>query len=125
MIFLIENLKGRIGKLDLRKEKIWVRGGQGAIKIMFEHVFKKKAAHFIKKVWSVSLPLQILDEEVNKLQQDVSNIADQGRLLAHKIDLDDHDKAIRIYRQVEDMKVSAFTNQNHSFLWSSYRGLSE
>lgn len=50
MIFLIENLKGRIGKLDLRKEKIWVRGGQGAIKIMFEHVFKKKAAHFIKKV---------------------------------------------------------------------------
>lgn len=81
----------------------------------------------MKKVWSVSLslPLQILDEEVNKLQQDVSNIADQGRLLAHKIDLDDHDKAIRIYRQVEDMKVSAFTNQNHSFLWSSFRGLSE
>uniref|UniRef100_A0A8W8JFQ6 Dystrophin n=1 Tax=Magallana gigas TaxID=29159 RepID=A0A8W8JFQ6_MAGGI len=47
---------------------------------------------------------KILDVEVNKLQQDVSNIADQGRLLAHKIDLDDHDKAIRIYRQVEDMK---------------------
>lgn len=66
----------------------------------------------------LSLPLQILDVEVNKLQQDVSNIADQGRLLAHKIDLDDHDKAIRIYRQVEDMKVSAFTNQNHSFFIS-------
>lgn len=81
----------------------------------------------MKKVWSVSLslPLQILDEEVNKLQQDVSNIADQGRLLAHKIDLDDHDKAIRIYRQVEDMKVSAFPSQNNSFLWSSFRGLSE
>lgn len=81
----------------------------------------------MKKVWSVSLslPLQILDQEVNKLQQDVSNIADQGRLLAHKIDLDDHDKAIRIYRQVEDMKVSAFPSQNHSFLWSSFRGLSE
>ncbi|XP_078330229.1 dystrophin-like isoform X4 [Crassostrea virginica] len=47
---------------------------------------------------------QILEEEVNKMQLDVSNIADQGRLLAHKIDLDDHDKAIRIYRQVEDMK---------------------
>lgn len=66
----------------------------------------------------LSLPLQILDVEVNKLQQDVSNIADQGRLLAHKIDLDDHDKAIRIYRQVEDMKVSKFSNQNHLFLWS-------
>lgn len=49
--------------------------------------------------------IQILEEEVNKMQLDVSNIADQGRLLAHKIDLDDHDKAIRIYRQVEDMKV--------------------
>lgn len=66
----------------------------------------------------LSLPLQILDEEVNKLQQDVSNIADQGRLLAHKIDLDDHDKAIRIYRQVEDMKVSAFINQNVQPLFS-------
>lgn len=73
----------------------------------------------------LSLPLQILDVEVNKLQQDVSNIADQGRLLAHKIDLDDHDKAIRIYRQVEDMKVSAFTSQYHSFLWNSWKGLSK
>ncbi|XP_061169275.1 dystrophin-like isoform X1 [Saccostrea echinata] len=47
---------------------------------------------------------RVLEAEVNKLQLDVSGIADQGRLLAHKIDLDDHDKAIRIYRQVEDMK---------------------
>lgn len=49
--------------------------------------------------------LQVLEKEVNNLQLDVSTIADQGRLLAHQIDLDDHDKAIRIYRQVEDMKV--------------------
>ena len=43
--------------------------------------------------------------EAEKLQQSVSKVAEEGRQLAHATDLEDHDKAVRIYRQVEDLKV--------------------
>ncbi|XP_069136952.1 dystrophin-like isoform X1 [Argopecten irradians] len=45
-----------------------------------------------------------LEMETEKLQADVNKVSDHGRQLAHAIDLADHDKAIRIYRQVEDLK---------------------
>ncbi|KAK3089530.1 hypothetical protein FSP39_004327 [Pinctada imbricata] len=45
-----------------------------------------------------------LELEVTRVQVKVTEVTDEGRQLAHEIDLADHDKAIRIYRQVEDMK---------------------
>ena len=49
---------------------------------------------------------QSLELEVSRVQAKVTETTDEGRQLAHEIDMADHDKAIRIYRQVEDMKVS-------------------
>lgn len=46
-----------------------------------------------------------MEDEERQLQISVSDVSDKGRQLSHSIDLSDHDKAIRIYRQVEDLKV--------------------
>ncbi|XP_063403799.1 dystrophin-like isoform X1 [Mytilus trossulus] len=49
--------------------------------------------------------IQNMEAEERQLQVSVSDVSDKGRQLSHSIDLSDHDKAIRIYRQVEDLKT--------------------
>ena len=49
-----------------------------------------------------------MNDEEQQLQNEVGDVSDKGRQLSHFIDFSDHDKAIRIYRQVEDLKVSFY-----------------
>lgn len=59
----------------------------------------------IDKSFSITYTFQNIELEEQQLQSEVSTVSDKGRQLSHSIDLSDHDKAIRIYRQVEDLKV--------------------
>ena len=76
------------------------------------HCFVTKLVFFIK--WQryciiiTNHILQSMEDEEQQLQSEVSEVSDKGRQLSHSIDLSDHDKAIRIYRQVEDLKVCYF-----------------
>ena len=49
-----------------------------------------------------------MDDEEQQLQNEVGDVSDKGRQLSHFIDFSDHDKAIRIYRQMEVLKVSFY-----------------